>query len=288
MKLKKVILITITTSMIALAGCSTSPQLKSSQNHFDYNKIPDAIPKPEPKNQYGNPDCYKVDGQTYQVMKTADGYCKTGLASWYGLKFHGRKTSSKEPYNMFAMTAASRNLPIPTYVEVTNLENGKKIVVKVNDRGPFKSDRLIDLSYGAAAKLGFANKGTVAVEVKAIDMQTFKSSRIAPEMVLANNQLDLPEIQINPAALTKPTQFNKPIVLERYLQLGAFSICANAKRLQQQIVSYTDAPILINEGTINNKPIYRVQIGPFKDVGESEKILHKLKAEGFNVITIFS
>lgn len=248
---------------------------------------PDATPDNEGLCRYGNPDCYDVDGQKYYVMKSAQGYCQTGLASWYGTKFHGRKTSSREPYDMFAMTAASRNLPIPTYVEVTNLENGKTIVVKVNDRGPFVSDRIIDLSYAAATKLGFANKGTANVKVRAIDTHRAQSDKFKEEILLADKEI--PEIVINPLELPAPTQSAKAITLSRYLQFGAFSNEENAKHLKAEIATYIDTEILINTGSSKGKPIYRVQIGPFDSESTSNEMIEKLHAHGVkNVITVFS
>lgn len=281
MKLKLLILLLI----LLVDGCQSTHYhpIASSQNNFIAKNY-----QPEPLSPYGNPECYDVDGQKYFVLKSADGYCKTGLASWYGTKFHGRNTSSREPYNMFALTAASRNLPLPTYVEVTNLENGKKIIVKVNDRGPFKSDRIIDLSYAAATKLGFANKGTANVQVKALKQHRAQSNQLIEEMVLAN-QGDIPEITINPIALPLPQQSTKSIALARYVQVGAFANHENAIRLKQQLTSITQAGVFINEGIANQKPIYRVQIGPFKTVTESEDMMTRLKSQGQkNVLLVYS
>ena len=129
------------------------PQDGPPSKNIDVTQIPNAVPKAEPKSQYGNPSSYTVNGKTYYVLKNAQGYDKKGIASWYGTKFHGQLTSTREPYNMYAMTAASTELPLPTYVRVTNLENGRQVIVKVNDRGPFDKDRIIDLSYVAAKKL---------------------------------------------------------------------------------------------------------------------------------------
>jgi rare lipoprotein A len=245
-------------------------------------------PHYEPLCRYGNPECYAVEGQKYYVLKTAEGYCKTGLASWYGTKFHGRNTSSREPYDMFGMTAASRNLPLPTYVEVTNLENGKKVIVKVNDRGPFKSDRIIDLSFAAASQLGFANRGTASVQVRALNRHEVPSSKIHHEVILASNDA-APDIQINQIVLPTPEQAPKSIRLERYLQLGAFSNRDNANRLKTDIAACIQENILIKEGSAQGKSIYRVQIGPFKDVEQSTHILQRLKEKGYkDVITVFS
>ncbi|HEX7036142.1 MAG TPA: septal ring lytic transglycosylase RlpA family protein [Pseudomonadales bacterium] len=130
--------------------------------------LPDPMPRWEPRSARGNPPSYTVNGRTYYVLESAAGYYATGLASWYGRKFHGRLTSSGEPFDMFALTAAHRTLPIPCYVRVTNLDNGRSTVVRVNDRGPFHSDRIIDVSYAAAVKLGFENHGTARVRLEVL------------------------------------------------------------------------------------------------------------------------
>jgi rare lipoprotein A len=131
--------------------------------------IPDAEPRPEERSRYGNPEEYEVLGRTYRVLSTSTGYEAEGMASWYGPEFQGRRTSSGEPYDMYAMTAAHTSLPLPTYVEVTNLENERRVVVRVNDRGPFHEDRIIDLSYVAAWKLGMIGRGTARVRVRALE-----------------------------------------------------------------------------------------------------------------------
>ncbi|EHL29080.1 septal ring lytic transglycosylase RlpA family protein [Legionella drancourtii] len=126
------------------------------------------VPTKEPISRYGNPTEYRVDGKNYQVMANTHKYKARGMASWYGTKFHKQRTSSGEPYDMYVMSAAHKTLPLPTYVRVKNLNNGKVAIVKVNDRGPFHSDRIIDLSYAAALKLGVFPKGTAPVEVEAL------------------------------------------------------------------------------------------------------------------------
>ena len=127
------------------------------------------VPQPETKSRYGNPETYVVFGERYHVLDTSDGYVERGIASWYGEPFHGRKTSSGETYDMHRLTAAHKSLPLPTYVQVTNLDNGRRIVVRVNDRGPFHEGRIIDLSYAAARKIGMIGPGTARVEVRALD-----------------------------------------------------------------------------------------------------------------------
>lgn len=165
----------ILTVAVWLAGCSAgSLRLPEADGpprgaHGDLASLPDPTPRKEPKSRSGNPRSYTVLGKTYRVMDSAAGYRATGLASWYGRKFHGRRTSSGEPFDMYKLTAAHRSLPIPAYVKVTNLENGRSTVVRVNDRGPFHGERIIDLSYAAAVKLGFAQKGTARVRIEAFE-----------------------------------------------------------------------------------------------------------------------
>ena len=160
--------------MAAVASCtplgagSARPGL-TSPDGLDLDEIPDAIPQQELKSRSGNPETYVIDGVTYRVMETSAGYREEGLASWYGGYFHGRQTSSGDVYDMYLMTAAHKSLPLPTYVRVTNLGNGRSVVLRVNDRGPFVEDRIIDLSYTAAAKLGMVDSGTARVEVVALD-----------------------------------------------------------------------------------------------------------------------
>jgi rare lipoprotein A len=165
-------------AVLAVSGCSvvgypggapSVPAPRANDTDRDPAAIADAVPRDEPPSRYGNPAEYEVDGRTYRVLDTSEGYDEEGLASWYGSEFQGRRTSSGEPYDMYLMTAAHRTLPIPTYVEVTNLENGRRAVVRVNDRGPFHSDRIIDLSYAAARKLGIVGPGTARVRVRALE-----------------------------------------------------------------------------------------------------------------------
>ena len=160
----------------AIAGCapvgvgvgSARPSLTSGDG-IDFDAIPDAVPRPEIKSPSGNPATYVIDGVTYRVKDTSAGYREEGIASWYGGYFHGRRTSSGDVYDMYQMTAAHKSLPLPTYVRVTNLVNGRSVVLRVNDRGPFVADRIIDVSFAAATKLGMAETGTAPVEVVSLD-----------------------------------------------------------------------------------------------------------------------
>ena len=167
-------LIMVTVSLLAtLSACSVIPERQVTQDKVDISTIPDAVPKMEPLSKSGNPESYVQSGKRYWIIPNPYNYKETGLASWYGTKFQGKQTSSGETYNMYKMTAAHKTLPLPTYVRVTSLTNNKTVIVKVNDRGPFKDERIIDLSYAAAKKLGISDSGTDQVEVKVIDPMQF-------------------------------------------------------------------------------------------------------------------
>jgi len=208
---------------------------------------------------YKKPTSYIVFGKQYTVLSSSDGYVKRGVASWYGKKFHGRKTSNGETYDMLAMTAAHKTLPLPTKVSVKNLSNGKTIIVKVNDRGPFVNDRLIDLSYAAAKKLGIITKGTANVEIRALNKTNASPTvRIIP---LKNTDLFQPDF---------------------YIQVGSFGIKMNANTLMAQLSNknFNDANIYPVETTKGH--FYRVRIGPYALIQKAQKILHRLKQKQFN------
>ena len=172
-------LLLITLIAIFLASCTHVKRDGAPSFYVDASKIPNAVPKPEPLSKYNLP-VYRVKGKTYHTLSSSKHYQEVGIASWYGTLFHKRRTSSGEQYNMLGMTAAHKTLPLPTYVEVLNLKNKRKVIVKVNDRGPFKDDRIIDLSYVAAKKLGMIGHGTAYVKVTAIDPYAFqKQLRLA-------------------------------------------------------------------------------------------------------------
>ncbi len=165
-----------------MAGCSyiTVERDSAPTKPADVSSIPDAIPKSETRSKYGNPKSYVVLGKRYYVMNDNRGFSQQGIASWYGKKFHGKRTSSGESYDMYAMTAAHKTLILPAYIEVTNLRNGKKVVVKVNDRGPFHENRIIDLSYAAATKLNVVAKGTALVKIRVVQTGYASGKRGAP------------------------------------------------------------------------------------------------------------
>lgn len=212
--------------------------------------IPDAVPRIEAKSPNGNPEVYTVFGQDYRVMPDNRGYVATGIASWYGSKFHGRKTSNGETYDMLAMTAAHRSLPIPTYLRVTNLDNGQTVIVRVNDRGPFHEDRIIDLSYAAASKLGINATGTARVKLTALD----------PRAEAENN-----EIRYSASNTV-------------YLQLGAFSEYQNAVKLKHKLKQLPNPKIQTEHRS--HALLYRVQIGPIASAWHARKIKQQLAKLG--------
>ncbi len=244
-----------------LSACSSSGPKDGAPRHLpvEVANIPNAIPIYEPKTKWGNPESYAVAGKTYYTLKSSLGYVEKGDASWYGTKFHGRRTSSGEPYDMYAMTAAHKTLPLPTYVEVKNLENGRKIVVKVNDRGPFHAGRIIDLSYVAAIKLGIDAKGTGKVEVRAINVST-----------VGRNS----------------SQTNSDETL--FVQVGAFLEKDNAERMQLRLAE-SSINSDIHEYIISaTRQVYRVRIGPFDKRENANNIVDDLQGIGVQNAKVIS
>jgi rare lipoprotein A len=229
-------------------------------NPRDVSTVPDAVPRAEPLSRYGNPESYKVYGKTYYPMSSSSGFTERGIASWYGTKFHGKRTSSGETYDLYAMTAAHKTLPLPTYVEVTNLNNGRKVIVKVNDRGPFHDDRIIDLSYSAASRLDILPYGTGEVEIRAIDP----------------TQSAQPEAAASPPLTTLP---NDSLL---FLQVGAFSSRANAERMQGDLQTQNLGAVRIVEATTDAGTYYKVQVGPLPSHMEANRVTQELKTLGIN------
>lgn len=239
-----------------VVGCAGPPADRAPERPRDVSRVPDAVPRMEPRSASGNPPFYEVFGRRYKVLSTASGYRERGVASWYGQKFHGRKTSSGEPYDMYAMTAAHKTLPLPAYVRVTSLENGRSIVVRVNDRGPFVDNRLIDLSYAAAVKLDMIGSGTAMVQVEAID----------------------------PAGAAHPVKIDAepPPGDAMFVQAGAFRSRQNAESLAERIKS--EAPgiptVFVLEDRAGGNPIYRVRIGPIAGVEDFDRVVDKMTMIG--------
>jgi rare lipoprotein A len=251
---------------ICFTACTTKGPLEPADdappNPRDVSGIPNAVPRNEPLSRYGNPASYVVYGKRYHTLSSSKGYQEQGLASWYGTKFHGKRTSSGEPYDLYGMTAAHKTLPLPTYVEVTNLGNDRSVIVKVNDRGPFHGDRLIDLSYAAAVKLKIVGNGTERVEVRAIDTGTPATTT-----------------QAAPVAPAPVSQQGDTVL---YLQVGAFSNRENAERLQEKILAEDIGAVRIIENTGDNGTFYKVQVGPLADATELDRVAKALKPLGIN------
>ncbi len=231
----------------------------------DLDAIPDAVPRDEPRSRYGNPETYEVFGKRYKVMKSGKGHVERGLASWYGPGFHSERTSSGEPYDMYAMTAAHKTLPIPAYVRVTNLENGRSVVVRVNDRGPFVGERIIDLSYTAASKLDMLRAGTARVEIRVLDARSNTSSQSI--------------------ALTPPTQLptgtpTGTATGSRFLQVGSFGSSANASALVGRLTAAGISGASVREARVGDRLLYRVRVGPVVDAGQAARLTEQLRDAG--------
>lgn len=220
----------------------------------DVSTIPEPVPRDEPLSRYGNPPSYVVYGQTYHVQRKRTLYRERGVASWYGSKFHGRRTSSGEPYDMYRFTAAHKTLPLPSFVRVTNLDNGRSLVVRVNDRGPFKDDRLIDLSYAAAVRLGFADRGTARVAVETV----------------------------GPGIPEPPRTTGAPEPGELWLQAGAFRDAGNAERLRQRLADAGLSPVEVVEAATGTGAIYRVRLGPIDSERRADEIARRLRTLGLD------
>ena len=226
----------------------------------DVSNVPEAVPKPEPLARYGNHSPYTVLGRSYSVLPSAKGYVERGIASWYGVKFHGRMTSTREPYDIYQMTAAHKTLPLPSYVRVTNLETGKSLLVRVNDRGPFHENRIIDLSYAAAVQLGIQAKGTGLVEVRAIDP--------------AHPEQD--------SAAVRPS-----IGLHRvYVQVGAFDDRDNARRLKERLEELDFDDVFLDRVLSAGSVLHRVRIGPARDTAEADALTTRLAGHGLTSVNI--
>ncbi len=241
-----------------LAACSSSPGSRYATHQdaapvrpISADEVPDAVPRPDPILSAGNKSPYRVNGVTYEVLTDYRNYREQGIASWYGAKFDGYETSNGEIFDLYQATAAHKTLPIPTYARVTNLDNGRSVVVRVNDRGPFHPDRIIDLSYAAAVKLGYMEHGTARVEVEVVDVTGVDDRRGA----VAGDY--------------------------RYLQLGAFSARDSAARLQGEVQALAAAPVVVSEVETGSGLLYRVRVGPFKDGKQLQAAQQRLVENGY-------
>lgn len=254
---------------LAIAGCGTSPPkpgpaataapAPTPPPPRDIASMPDAVPRIEPRSLRGNPPFYEVFGKRYTVLPTAEGYVERGVASWYGPGFHAALTSTGEPYDMYAMTAAHKTLPLPCYVRVTNLANGRSVVVRVNDRGPFVGGRIIDLSYTAASKLDMLRDGTAFVEVAVLTPGT--AAAIVP-----------------PPLAPAPLEAVAPRSL--YVQVGAFADAGNAHRLADRLRAAGLGQVFVQPTVGGDRTLHRVRIGPVGSVAEFDALAARLARLG--------
>ncbi|MFA5626910.1 MAG: septal ring lytic transglycosylase RlpA family protein [Thiohalomonadaceae bacterium] len=255
----------LTAAVILLSSCSLGVRDGGPPRSGGSSYIPDPVPRAEPRSKSGNPPSYVINGQRYVVRNSSAGYVERGIASWYGKKFHGRKTANGEIYNMYALTAAHTSLPLPTYVQVTNLKNGRSVVVRVNDRGPFHDNRLIDLSYAAANKLDIVGTGTGLVEVRALT-----PGKPVPSASLI--------AQAGTPAISNPS--NNSNFVKLYLQIGAFVSRNNAEQLRSRLNTEALPPVHIMQASNNSSAIYRVRVGPIDNVDEADRLAERIKTLG--------
>lgn len=251
-----------TASLITLLVACTAPPESDSRyadahdaaplQSISAEQVADAAPRPDPLLAVGNKSPYTVNGVTYEILEDYTNYRERGVASWYGAKFNGHETSNGEIYDLYLATAAHKTLPIPSYARVTNLDNRKSVVVRVNDRGPFHSERLIDLSYAAAVKLGYMEQGTARVEVEVLNIAGVDDRR----GTISGNY--------------------------RYLQLGAFGAEASAQRLQGELQALLSAPVFISPVESGGNMLYRVRVGPVASNDELLVVQQQLADGGYD------
>jgi rare lipoprotein A len=278
------------------------------------DSVPDMVPRAEPRSRNGNPPFYDVMGKRYFVLSSGVGYVERGVASWYGPGFHKVRTSTGEPYDMYAMTAAHKTLPLPAYVRVTNLQNGRSIVVRVNDRGPFVGNRIIDLSYTAASKLDMLRNGTAMVEVRTLEAVSANTQLLAQGTPPATAPIAAPNAAPVAAPLTAtpltaaagappPPQAPSPSAADAqpsgsvsdqaagvvstvpvpralFIQAGAFSDPKNAERLMEKLRGGGYGKVFMRDNEIAGRRMYRVRIGPVPSVAEFDRIVAALESAG--------
>ena len=285
--------------LFAFTACSSlrkEPQdgPPSVVDHPERSLPADQVPRIEPLSKYGNPSSYVVFGKTYHTLPSSQGFVQRGIASWYGKKFHGRLTSSREPYDMYAMTAAHTQLPLPTYVQVTNLKNGKQVVLRVNDRGPFHGNRVIDLSYTAAMKLDIVKVGTGLVEVRALDPRNYRLAQnrmvnsSGNASVKAESATTVAEPESKVIAEQQATYVDDSAITvsargpQVYVQVGAFGERENANQLKNQLSGLNLGEVTISSVVKNAKQLHRVRIGPLATVRSADDTVAELTAMGMS------
>lgn len=260
--------------LLAMMACSSAPaptpkspnegrysitQDRAPTRNVDLSVIPEVIPEPLNRTRAGNRSPYTVLGKSYRVLPTEEGYSERGVASWYGEKFHGHKTSNGEVFDMYQASAAHKSLPIPSFLRVTNLDNNRSIIVRVNDRGPFHGDRVIDLSYAAALKLGYADRGTARVQLESV---------IATGASIDSGANSIPSETLRVSSSSS-----------KYLQVGAFSELSTAREVSSRVEEITHLPVFIRSvNTSNNTVLHRVRVGPISDAGQIQRVSQSVVA----------
>ncbi len=314
-------------ALLLLAGCAhapphvsparqpapTAPTTVLPRNAPDAYQIPDAVPRDEPRSAFGNPPFYVVAGHRYVVLPRASGYVERGVASWYGTEFHGLRTSTGEPYDMFAMTAAHKTLPLPCYARVTNLSNGRSVVVRINDRGPFVANRIIDLSYSAATRLDMIRNGTAFVQVEvltpAAPALTASMPVNAPAAQAASigvssvPPVSVPPVSAPPTAssgrqqkpagdiaatpnrprprIRRPVRGNGPAPSGSfYIQVGAYSRPENASAAARKLRA-AGMDNVLTLAPDARQPLQRVRVGPIASVQQFDATIERLNSLGF-------
>lgn len=262
-------------ALLAMLACSSAPpptpespnagrysiqQDRAPTRIVDFASIPEVVPEPVNRTLAGNRSPYTVLGKSYRVLPTEEGYSERGIASWYGEKFHGHKTSNGEVFDMYQVSAAHKSLPIPSFLRVTNLDNNRSIIVRVNDRGPFHGDRIVDLSYAAALKLGYADRGTARVQLESV-VASGASRDAAPE---AANREEI--LRVSSAD-------------SKYLQVGAFSELSTAREVSSRVEAITSLPVFVRSvNTSNGRVLHRVRVGPIPDAGQLQRVSQSVVA----------
>jgi rare lipoprotein A len=257
-------------------------------------QIPDAVPRLEPRSPYGNPPFYTVAGHRYVVLPTSVGFIERGVASWYGSDFHGLRTSSGEPYDMFAMTAAHKTLPLPCYARVTNLSNGRSVIVRINDRGPFVDNRIIDLSYSAAGKLDMIRHGTAFVQLEVLTpgipttVPAVTSEPAATAPGSNASAAEAPDAAPTPAQAQAPTPTPAPVPPPSstfFIQVGAYSRAENADSVARKLRANGIEQVMTLAPTAT-QPLQRVRVGPIQSVQQFDALFARLKALGYPNATL--
>jgi rare lipoprotein A len=286
---------------VAMTACFSAPPRRESPSPVatpepesapPAQSVPDVVPRSEPRSRSGNPPFYDVLGKRYFVLSSNIGYVERGVASWYGPGFHKVRTSTGETYDMYGMSAAHKTLPLPAYVRVTNLQNGRSVVVRVNDRGPFVGNRIIDLSYTAASKLDMLRNGTAMVEVRSLDAAPAPAPQTPPITAADSAPVAAPltaspleaasPASASPATAAGSQVVQVPVPAALFIQAGAFSEPKNAERLVEKLRGGAYGKIFVRDDEIAGRRMYRVRIGPVPSVAEFDRIVAALARVGVN------